>query len=291
LSSSPEIYDNSIDAWFQDITNYDLALISFAFKAAAEMADSLELTGEAQHWRDLRSQLPDFDLDETGALTFAPGHPYEMSHRHFSHQMAYHPLGLIDMSHGEKDRQIIQSTIDGLEEYGSDWWTGYSFSWMGNLYARAFKGEKAADALRLFAKCFCLKNTFHVNGDQCRAGHSNFTYRPFTLEGNFAFASGIQEMLLQSHTGVVRIFPAVPKDWAEVSFSQLRAQGAFLISADRREGKTVSVKIQSEKGGKLQLQNPLGERISGLEGLRYEMMDGVLTIEMKPGQTIELERQ
>ena len=291
LSSSPEIYDNSIDAWFQEITNYDLALISFAFKAAAEMATSLELTGEAQHWTDLRSQLPDFDLDETGALTFAPGHPYEMSHRHFSHQMAYHPLGLVDMSHGERDRQIIQSTIDGLEEYGSDWWTGYSFSWLGNLYARAFKGEKAADALRLFAKCFCLKNTFHVNGDQCRAGHSNFTYRPFTLEGNFAFASGIQEMLLQSHTGVVRIFPAIPKDWAEVRFDLLRAQGAFLISADWREGKTVSVKIQSEKGGILRLKNPLGDRISGLEGLTHQIENGILTIQTKPGQTIELERK
>ena len=255
------------------------------------MADSLDITGEAQHWRDLRGQLPEFDLDKTGALTFAPGHPYEMSHRHFSHQMAYHPLGLIDMSHGEKDRQIIQSTIDRLEEYGSDWWTGYSFSWLGNLYARAFEGKKAADALRLFAKCFCLKNTFHVNGDQCNDGHSNFTYRPFTLEGNFAFASAIQEMLLQSHTGVVRVFPAVPKDWPDISFDQLRAQGAFVVSAAREGGQTVSVIIHSEEGGKLRLKNPLGDEVSGLEGLSYEMEDGILSIQTKPGQTIELERK
>jgi alpha-L-fucosidase 2 len=48
------------------------------------------------------------------------------------------------------------------------------------------------------------------------------TYRPFTLEGNFAFASAIQEMLIQSHTGVVKLFPAIPSDWKDVSFNTLR---------------------------------------------------------------------
>ena len=38
MSSSPEIYDNSINAWFKDMTNYDLALMKFAFSAASELA-------------------------------------------------------------------------------------------------------------------------------------------------------------------------------------------------------------------------------------------------------------
>lgn len=109
-----------------------------------------------------------------------------------------------------------------LEKYGSNWWTGYSFSWLGNLYARAFDGEKAANALRTFANCFCLPNSFHVNGNQSGTGKSKFTYRLFSLEGNFAFAAGIQEMLLQSHTGVIKIFPAIPKSWENVTFNQLR---------------------------------------------------------------------
>ena len=58
------------------------------------------------------------------------------------------------------------------------------------MKARAFDGEGAADALRTFAECFCLPNTFHANGDQTKSGKSKFTYRPFTLEGNFAFAAG-----------------------------------------------------------------------------------------------------
>lgn len=256
FSSSPEVFDNSLQAWFTDMTNYDLALMRFLFKAASELAGELQMTGEAAHWEKLEKQLPAFDLDETGCLTFAKGFPYNASHRHFSHAMAFHPLGLIDWSNGEESRRIIRATIKKLEDCGPDWWCGYSYSWFGNMKARAMDGEGAAEALRTFAQCFCLPNTFHVNGDQTKSGKSNFTYRPFTLEGNFAFAAGIQEMLLQSHTGVVNVFPAVPADWKDVSFEKLRAMGGFLISAKKEGGVTTSVKAYSEQGGKLKIACP-----------------------------------
>lgn len=211
FSSSPEIYDNSLQAWFKDMTNYDLSLMHFLFGAGAEMANELGIKTEAAHWNKLKSQLPDFDLDNEGSLTFAKGFPYNASHRHFSHALAIHPLGIIDWSDGEKAQRIIRATLKKMNDYGPDYWTGYTYSWFANMQARAFNGEEAAKALRTFAECFCLKNTFHANGDQSASGKSKFTYRPFTLEGNFAFAAGIHEMLLQSHTGVIRSFRQFPK--------------------------------------------------------------------------------
>ncbi len=103
------------------------------------------------------------------------------------------------------------------------------------MKARAFDGEGAAQELKTFAECFCLPNTFHANGDQTKSGKSKFTYRPFTLEGNFAFAAGIQEMLMQSHIGIIRIFPAVPASWQDISFQNLRAMGAFLVSTEQKK--------------------------------------------------------
>lgn len=261
-TSSPEIFDNSLQAWFKTMTNYDLSLTSFLFKIAAEMADTLRLTNEVAHWQELRAQLPDYALDSNGALSFAKGFPYEESHRHFSHAMAFHPLGLLNWEEGGRSREIIRSTLETMEKRGPQWWTGYSYAWFANMKARTFDGEGAYQALRTFAECFCLPNTFHVNGDQSGTGKSNYTYRPFTLEGNFAFAAGVQEMLLQSHTDTLRIFPAIPGDWKDVSFENLRAQGAFLVSAERKDGKVVSVKIESEKGKDLLLVSPFdGELI------------------------------
>ena len=126
---------------------------------------------------------------------------------------------------------------------------------------RAFDGEGAYNALRTFADCFCLANTFHANGDQSGTGKSKFTYRPFTLEGNFAFAAGVQEMLLQSHTDTIRVFPAVPKAWKNIKFDHLRARGAFLVSAEKKDGKVVSVKILSEKGKRLLMVSPFTGKV------------------------------
>lgn len=290
IGSSPEIFDNSLQAWFHDMTNYDLSLMRFAFGAASELASELQLEDEAAHWKTLEGQLPDFDVDEEGCLTFAPGTPYQASHRHFSHAMAFHPLGLIDWSQGEKSQRIIRATLKRLDEVGPDYWCGYSYSWLGNMKARAFDGEGAAEALRTFAECFCLANTFHANGDQTRSGKSRFTYRPFTLEGNFAFAAGIQEMLLQSHTGVIRVFPAIPAGWREVSFDRLRAMGAFLVSAVKEEGEVRSVRIYPEQGGICRIASPFGNRpvkVDGQEG-PVSNENGLLSFATRKGETVML---
>ncbi len=258
ISASPEIHDNSIKAWFTQTTNFDLGFIRWTFDKAAELADLLGKEEEGKRWRSILSEWPAFALDEQGGLAFAPGHPYIESHRHFSHLVGWHPLGVIDWANGEKDQQIIKSTLNNLELRGSDLWCGYSYSWLGNLYARALMGEKAAETLRIFSENFCLPNSFHANGEQHNKGYSTMKYRPFTLEGNFAFAAGVQEMLIQSHTGIIHIFPAIPASWQELSFTTLRAAGAFLVSAQQKGGKVERVEIVSEQGGICKLMNPFG---------------------------------
>ncbi|MGZ5515374.1 MAG: glycoside hydrolase family 95-like protein, partial [Candidatus Aminicenantales bacterium] len=161
----------------------------------------------------------------------------------------------------------------------------------GNLAARAMDGDKAARALRTFAECFCLPNSFHANGDQTKSGKSKLTYRPFTLEGNFAFASGIQEMLLQSHTGVVRIFPAVPAAWSDVSFDGLRAEGGFVVSAAKKAKKVVEVRVRSENGGRLRLENPFPDgfyETSGAAAGSVRNAGQIVEADMRPGEEIRL---
>ncbi|MBC7627175.1 glycoside hydrolase family 95-like protein, partial [Ferruginibacter sp.] len=103
---------------------------------------------------------------------------------------------------------------------------------------------------------FVSSNSFHLNGDQRGSQYSNFTYRPFTLERNFAFAQGIHEMLIQSNNGCIEIFPAIPAQWKNVSFQTLRAEGAFLVSAVKENGNIMEVKITSDAGGVLYLKLP-----------------------------------
>jgi len=295
LSASPEINDNRLEAWFPTITNYDLSLIRWTFATTAELADELGYAEQAEHWRAVLAEMPELAIDpQSGTLLIAKDYPLPASHRHFSHLMAIHPLGLIRWENGFVDRAVIKASLAELKEKGSAWWTGYSFSWLANLAARARDGETAEQALELFSTAFCLRNSFHCNGDQTGKGHSNFRYRPFTLEGNFAAAAGVQEMLLQSYSGVVRVFPAIPKDWRDVAFERLRAEGAFIVSAQRAGGETISVTICAEKGGTLRLENPFGADAYGVKGVSKDAVKtegGDLLLTMSPGQSVTFKRQ
>lgn len=293
ISSSPEINDNALEAWFSENTNYDLALMKSVLTDCKVMAIELGKVEEAEKWQALLSQFGDFALTENQEMMFAPSMAYNQSHRHFSHLMAIHPLGLIKWEDGEQSQSIIKKTIKQLDAIGPDYWCGYSYSWLANLKARAKDGDGAAEALTTFATAFCLPNSFHVNGDQTKSGLSKFTYRPFTLEGNFAFAAGLQEMLLQSYAGFIEIMPAVPEAWKEASFENLRAEGAFLISAKKTEGNLSEIKLKAEKDGVAVLKlDPHVWKIANAAGvLQNDTNEGFMELNCKAGGTITLIRK
>ena len=59
----------------------------------------------------------------------------------------------------------------------------------------------------------------------------------------------INEMLMQSHEGIIRLFPCWNKS-DDATFENLRADGAFLVSAELKNEKVSSLKIKSLKGRK-----------------------------------------
>ena len=290
ISASPEIRDNSLEAWFPQNTNYDLALMKFSFEAGAELALELGLVSESDHWKEILEGFGDYAVTENSELMFAPSLPYQESHRHFSHMMAIHPLGLIKWEDGSKAQEIIKNSITLLDKVGPDGWCGYSYSWLANMKARAKDGDGAAKDLSIFAKAFVLPNSFHANGDQSKSGLSKFTYRPFTLEGNFAFDAGLHEMLLQSYAGFIEVMPAVPESWKDIAFEKLRAEGAFLVSAKKIGGQVTEIKIEAEKGGVATLKLPFTkwEAIAVKDVITDVPEDGFIELKCKPGGSVIL---
>ncbi|MGE3126448.1 MAG: glycoside hydrolase N-terminal domain-containing protein [Fimbriimonadaceae bacterium] len=252
LSSSPEIHDNTFKAFLKPNSNYDQALLAWLFGAMDAMAR--ELGKDAGDWADAKAKLGSYALDpRDGSLAFAAGDHYEASHRHFSNALAIHPLGVLD---SVQDASIVGPTLDRFAEKGTDWWTGYSFSWFACMLARAGRGDEALRYLADYERAFTLRNGFHVNGDQSGSGLSKFTYRPFTLEGNFLAMEAVHEMLLASHGGIVRAFPAVPSDWSSTGFTDLRAEGGHRVSAFRDTHGTVTFEAVVGPGGRLRVLDP-----------------------------------
>jgi alpha-L-fucosidase 2 len=51
--------------------------------------------------------------------------------------------------------------------------------------------------------------------------------------------AAIAEMLLQSHEGEIKLFPAIPKHWKNLKFSGLVARGGGEVSAELKNGEIV----------------------------------------------------
>lgn len=295
LSSSPEIFDNSPKAWLEPNSNYDLMSLKMLFLSLQEMADALGKPADAQKWATAAKDLGDFHTKTDGTLLLDAKYELSESHRHLSNIIGLYPFNLITNEGGVKDQQMIDASMRNWDKLGTRAWVGYSFSWMSCLRARIGDGEEAVKNLDIFVKAFILRNGFHVNGDQTKSGYSGFTYRPFTLEGNFLASQAVHEMLMQSwssspgsaHTSVIRVFPAMPKKWADAAFTNLRAEGGFIVSAVRKNNKTERFNITASIAGILRIKDNFDGAVPKWNTNKVSKIGDIYEINVKKGQTVE----
>ena len=100
----------------------------------------------------------------------------------------------------------------------------------------------------------------------------------------------INEMLMQSYEGIMRVFPNWNKT-KDARFDRLRAYEAFLVSSSLKKSRVEFVKIFSEKGRDCIIENPWPNKEVQLRrnGKIEETYKGeTFTFHTSPGETIEL---
>lgn len=101
----------------------------------------------------------------------------------------------------------------------------------------------------------------------------------------------IQEMLCMSAGHVLRLFPVWPKS-RDAAFTNLRAWGAFLVSAELKDGVIGKVRITSERGRECRVENPWPDSKVRLtrNGRQAESLTGKrFTFKTTPGESISLQ--
>jgi hypothetical protein len=227
--------------------NYDLALLRWGLETLIASAGRLKLHEPLLgRWRDVLANLTPFPTDSSG-LMVGRDRPWGQSHRHYSHLLAIYPLGLITPARPEQRALIATS----LRTWESDpaLFRGYSFTGGAAMHAWLGEGDTALARLNAYldAPRYVQPNTFYAEAGP-------------VIETPLSAATSIQELFLQDWGGALRVFPAVPSAWTDAAFERLRADGAFLVSAVRRDGHTAWVRIESLAGSPCRVVVPDWER-------------------------------
>ena len=264
-----------------------LGLVRMLFQGMLDVSTELGVDADRrERWRDILARLsafPTVEVDGIRRIRGAEAGPAasrigpSRNNTRLEWMGMVWPTGVLGLGSDPAMLRMLQDDARGWAE--SEWighFNGFSITFPG----AARVGHDPDDLLRKLRRQlteFGLPNLMVFGGG---GGIENCSGVPATLN----------EMLLQSHDGVLRLFPVWPRS-QPARFGQLRARGAFLVSAECREGQVQSVRIRSEQGRDCVIQNPWpGEAWvivrSGQMPERLQTQQASLPT--RPGETFEL---
>jgi hypothetical protein len=112
---------------------------------------------------------------------------------------------------------------------------GYSYTGASSISSLLGEGDESLRYLNKLLDSKVQPNTLYVEAGPC-------------IETPLSAAASLNDMLLSSWGDCLRVFPGAPEAWREMAFHNLRAEGAFLVSAVRKDGKTRWIRIKSLAG-------------------------------------------
>jgi len=275
----PVTYSPEYPGGFTRDCNYDLALLRWGCQALLDMNRRYGLDDPlAAQWEDTLANLVDYPTDENG-LRIGRDAPFAQSHRHFSHLLMWYPLHV--MRPTPENVALVRKSIDHWLSF-EDALQGYSFTGSASMLAKMGHGERAYRHLKTFMTDFLKPNTMYLEAGP-------------VIETPLSAVTAINELLVQSWGGVIRVYPAAPDSWRNAIFHHLRTHGAFLISAERANGRTRWVAVESEAGGTCRVDLGAARSQWQVSGIEYSEIsdgrDGVLEFATEPGQAIRFVRR
>ena len=243
--------------WFAKNDMFSLGAIRFLYREI--IAASIELGRAADrraHWQDVLDNMSPYPLQEWGdTVTFRPDSVHGVMDA-LRYQGGARNTGVMftttfdNISHSTLPAYKVATcnTLDRGNMFHPQRWAGWqNGNDFGMMFVMAVRAGYRPD--RVIKAIMGWKPESNGIVSQRDGGGIETA----------GIIEAINNMLMQSHDGVIRIFPNWDKA-IDARFKRLRAVGAFLVEARyRASGRVVdAVRIFSEKGNTCVLQSPFG---------------------------------
>jgi len=253
-----------------------LGMVRTLFKNMIPMSKELGVDADRRaKWQDILDKLADYPTQVRNGKTVFRYTEKGMAWNNGNTLGIHHiyPAGAIGLDSDPKLLEISMNMLDAMHR----WSDGNGFaSWYAACARIGYDPETILQKMRI--EC-----------DHKSYPNLVLTYGGGGIENTAGFGA-INEMLLQSYEGVIRVFPCWPKS-QPARFENLLGAGAFLVSSAIHDGVPESVTITSEKGRDCTVQNPWpGKKVQvSRANHAVERVEGVrFTLKTVAGETMTL---
>lgn len=274
-TASPEYISSEIGT----NANYDIANLRWGLMTLIDIDTTYHMNDPMlTKWQDFLDHLVDYPYSATTGFKVSDKYEFtDTSHRHYSHLFMIYPYHMLDW----------EDPVDGPKmELSVGRWNGnqgYSRTGKAAMLASKGDGDGALSQMTTFFGSYLRPNTLYNETGP-------------VIETPLAAVSSLHEFYMQDWGNKIRVFWGCPSEWKEASFINMRAKGAFLVSANRKNGKTTFIQIESEQGGICRLQtgmNPANIMVVDLAGnaLPYTLAqkkNGVIEVSTSKGQVFQV---
>lgn len=218
-----------------------LGLVRALYASMIEMSEALGVDANLRpKWKDILARMSAFPTQEHGGKTIFRYTERGTSWWNDNTLGIQHifPSGAIGLDSDPKLLEISRNMLDAMGRWADN---NGSSSWYATCARVGYQPERILSELRRMYDGHSMPNKMLYFGG---GGIENVSP-----------SLAVTEMLMQSHEGVIRLFPCWPKN-LDARFGTLRARGAFLVSAELKGGEVRNVRILSEKARDLTVQNP-----------------------------------
>jgi len=257
----------------------DMALIGELFDNCIASAKELGVDAEfSAKLAAARKRLVPFQIGKYGQLQewSVDFEEHTPGQRHMSHLYPLYPGNAITPRGTPELAKAARTSLERRLANGGAY-TGWSRAWAIAFWSRLGDGNMAWESLSMLMKHSTNMNLF----DTHPAGKSAI----FQIDGNFGATAAIAELLLQSHTGVMEVLPALPSAWPQGEVKGLRARGAAEVDIRWLGGKAELVTLKPEHAGIYKLRAPEGQKVTAVNAADNEIAfatheDGVVMMKL-----------